>query len=352
MEKKLSDKEIRELIALHRKTKDKKTAVRINSVILWAKGWKYKDICEALLISESFARNTVERYRLFGVSGLRYEHYEGHNFKMTPEQEEATVKFVENNFVPDSKMVIQWVKERFGIEYTSQGMQAFLKRKGFVYKKPRTIPGKHPSEEVQRAFVEKIKNKMEKCKGKEDEAVYFTDGSGFVHNTKIGYGWIRKGQEKIFKTNTSRRKVNVNGAYNPEIEEAICVEQESPVNQQSNIKLIDKIIEHHREYKKIHIVLDNAKYNHGKIFKAYIEKLKYEKNVEVELIYLPTYSPNLNLIERLWKYAKKKVTGIYYDRFHKFKEAVMNFFENEVKKESCKADLEKFIGSSFQIVKG
>ncbi len=52
------------------------------------------------------------------------------------------------------------------------------------------------------------------------------------------------------------------------------------------------------------------------------------------------------------KYAKKKVVGIYYDKFHKFKEAVRNFFENEVKKESCKADLEKFIGSSFQIIKG
>ncbi|WP_456400608.1 transposase, partial [Mesoaciditoga sp.] len=81
--------------------------------------------------------------------------------------------------------------------------------------------------------------------------------------------------------------------------EAICVEQENPINQQSNIKLIDKIIERHCEYKKIHIVLDNAKYNHGKIFKAHIKKLKREKNVEVELIYLPTYSPNLNLIERL-----------------------------------------------------
>ena len=66
---------------------------------MWAKGWKYKNICEVLLVSESFARNTVERYRLFGISGLTTNHYEGHNFKMTPEQEEATVEFVENNFV-------------------------------------------------------------------------------------------------------------------------------------------------------------------------------------------------------------------------------------------------------------
>ena len=106
------------------------------------------------------------------------------------------------------------------------------------------------------------------------------------------------------------------------------------------------------EYKKIHIVLDNAKYNHGKLFKEHIRRLKREKGMEIELIYLPTCSPNLNLIERPWKYAKKKVVGIYYDRFHKFKEAVENFFEKEVKEESCKADLRSFIGTSFQIIKG
>jgi transposase len=119
---------------------------------LWAKGWKYKNICETLLISESFVRNTVEKYKLFGVSSFKYSHYKGYNFKMTLDQEEKTVRYGENNFVSDSKMVIQWVKEEFGIEYTKQGMQKFLKRKSFVYKKPRTIPSKHPNEEAQKRY--------------------------------------------------------------------------------------------------------------------------------------------------------------------------------------------------------
>ncbi len=38
-----------------------------------------------------------------------------------------------------------------------------------------------------------------------------------------------------------------------------------------------------------------------------------EKEVEIEFIYLPTYSPNLNLIERLWKYAKKKLLSVYHE---------------------------------------
>ena len=50
---------------------------------------------------------------------------------------------------------------------------------------------------------------------------------------KIGYGWIEKGREKI----------NVNGAYNPVNQEVVCIEHEENVNQQSNMKLVDKIIE-------------------------------------------------------------------------------------------------------------
>lgn len=94
-------------------------------------------------------------------------------------------------------------------------MNGFLNRPGFVYKKPKGIPGKHPSAEEQRAVIRELTSIMEECAAHENEEIYFLDGSGFTHNLKIGYGWIEKGQEKFFKTNTSRARVNVNGAYNP-----------------------------------------------------------------------------------------------------------------------------------------
>ena len=53
----------------------------------------------------------------------------------------------------------------------------------------------------------------------------------------------KKGEEKLIKTNTGREKINVNGACNPVTQEVICIEQEESVNQQSNIKLVDKIVE-------------------------------------------------------------------------------------------------------------
>jgi len=119
---------------------------------------------------------------------------------------------------------------------------------------------------------------MSSCQDSDKESIYFLDGSGFYHNPHPGYGWIKKGQNKFFPTNTSRKKINVNGAYHPLNQEVITIEQEESINQESNIQLVDKIINLHPEVEVFHLVLDNAKYNYGSMLIDYIERLlKYAK---------------------------------------------------------------------------
>lgn len=87
-----------------------------------------------------------------------------------------------------------------------------------------------------------------------------------------------------------------------------------------------------------------------KLFKQHLERLKKEKEIEIELIYLPTYSPNLNLIERLWKYAKRKLLSVYYEAFDEFKEKIERFFEHDVKEKVHKLNLKHSVGTAFQII--
>ena len=356
----LSDEELKKLIEVYRAFKNEgNVRTRIHCLILWGKGYEWATIKDVLMISDGMIDEVIGKYKLFGISSLTENHHEGHNYKMTAEEEKATVEFVENNIVSNSKVVIKWIKGQFGKVYTTQGMQEFLVKHGFVYKKPKGIPGKHPSEEEQKVVAEKLTSIIEQCSEDKNKEIYFMDGSGFDHNVKIAYGWIKKGQEKFFKTNTSREKMNVNGAYNPINQEVICIEQEENVNQQSNMKLVDKILEMHakdilakEEKHKFFLVMDNAKYNHGKLFREHLEKLTAETGIEIEVIYLPTYSPNLNLIERLWKYAKKKLLEIYYEEKWKFKAAIENFFENSLKDKLEKIALKQFIGTAFQIIRG
>lgn len=87
---------------------------------------------------------------------------------------------------------------------------------------------------------------------------------------------------------------------------------------------------------------DNAKYHHAKLVK------KKAKDLDIEFIYLPPYSPNLNLIERLWKFLKKKLRkNKYYNTFKKFLNAIYDFFKNI---DDYREELKTLLTLNFEIV--
>lgn len=78
-----------------------------------------------------------------------------------------------------------------------------------------------------------------------------------------------------------------------------------------------------QSFKPVTIVLDNARYQHCKMVMALATQLK------IELLFLPPYSPNLNLIERVWKLTKKKcLNSKYYADFSLFQAAISDFLDS------------------------
>ena len=337
----LSDNELEELEIAHRKAKSKKEADKIKSIILWNKGYKWETIKEVLLISDGTIKNYVDAYQNGGLKELLETRYEGHNFKLTKEEEEILCKYVENNNIQSSVQACDYVRRRFGKVYTKNGMTKTLKPLGFSYKKPKAIPCKVDSF-AQVNFL--IQYYQKKATQKKDEAIYFVDASGFQHNAKLDYGWIRKGWNKEVKSNSGRKKINVNGAYNPITHEVITVSQEGNMNTESNIALIKKIIEYNHWKSEITLFVDNAKMNKSKNLKDFIKKQK----VKITLVYLPPYSPNLYLIERLWRLSKKKLlSNKYYSSFMKFKISVEDFFDEKIWR--MKKELKSLMKENFQL---
>jgi transposase len=123
---------------------------------------------------------------------------------------------------------------------------------------------------------------------------------------------------RIFiKAPCGRQRFNVLGALNAITHELITVTNDTYINADSVCKLLLKIAEAVTAT-PITVVLDNARYQRCKLVEDYAATLG------IELLFLPAYSPNLNIIERLWKFTKRKcLYSRYYATFTEFKAAIV-----------------------------
>lgn len=140
------------------------------------------------------------------------------------------------------------------------------------------------------------------------------DAAHFVLGAYLGFLWCF---ERLFiKSGSGRQRFNVLGALNAVTHELITVTNESYINAESVCELLHKLAALGLSI-PITLVLDNARYQKCAVV------MELAQSLNIELLYLTAYSPNLNLIERLWKFVKKQcLYSIYYPDFSEFKEAI------------------------------
>lgn len=173
---------------------------------------------------------------------------------------------------------------------------------------------------------------MKKAKRKNSAHVLlFMDASHFVLGCDF-LGGIYSKVRRFVKTFSGRQRYNVLGAVNFMTRKVHTITNTTYITATEICQLLRQVASEYAG-KKIHIVLDNAKYQKCEMVTSLAKELK------IELVYLPTYSPNLNLIERLWKFTKGKLRVKYYDDFTTFKGAIDsiiigtdNVFKDQVSK--------------------
>jgi len=169
--------------------------------------------------------------------------------------------------------------------------------------------------------------------------LFFVDASHFVQGGFIGQMWSRV---RIFiKTASGRSRYNVLGALNFATKSMVTITNDAYITSAQVIMLIDKLLV---EYPNqiIKLVMDNAKYQRCKLVMEYASKRG------VELIFLPTYSPNLNLIERVWKFVKAEVlNAAYIGSFAEFKDKIDDCLIGLDNKHSSK--MQSLITANFKI---
>lgn len=167
----------------------------------------------------------------------------------------------------------------------------------------------------------------------------FLDGSHFVMGCDfLGciYGKVRR----FIKTFSGRRRYNVLGALNFVTKKVTTVVNDTYITATEVCDMLRKVTEEYKE-KAIHIVLDNARYQKCEAVTNLANELG------ITLHYIPPYSPNLNLIERLWKHVKSRLRTKYYDKFDEFKTTIDSIVgDTHI---GSKKLIDKLIGESVQI---
>lgn len=335
----LTADELEILRSAHRDAKrtNANAAYKINAVILLGTGWTLKKVKNALLLDDETLRSYVEKYRTGGIEALLETNHKGRDGLLTHAQEDTLCSELNENIHLTTQSIIEFVNAQFGIRYSSSGMRDLLHRLGYEYKKPKLVPG-NPDIDAQEEFVKHYESFMQEKPA--DAEVLFVDAVHPEHNTMAAYGWIRRGEKKELKTNSGRQRLNLHGAINAQTHEVTVIE--SPTIDKDSTKQLLEIIEQKYCYASmIYLILDNARYHYSKEIQEWL----LGKNIK--LVFLPAYSPNLNLIERLWKFFKKKVLyNKYYENVKEFRKACIAFFSNI---DQYSDDLARFMDADFEM---
>lgn len=219
------------------------------------------------------------------------------------------------------------------------------KKLNLSYKKTRLIPGKIPDIQTQMNCINEIAECLEECITNKKCKLFFFDPVHQTHNNENDYAWMEKGANgtRTVPSNTGRRRINIIGALNALELEVVTIITEANCNKELISCFLDEIKQANPDCEKIYLITDNASYN-----RAYEVRDKANE-MNITLKHLPPYCPNLNIIERLWKFFKRKIMkNKYYQSFGEFEEKINQFFSDIKKYED---ELYTLLTLNFQILK-
>ena len=125
----------------------------------------------------------------------------------------------------------------------------------------------------------------------------------------------------------------------------MILRKKGTINAQSTIELVKMILKKDADLTKIHVFSANVRYYKCQLLTEFLEPHKDK----IAWYFVPPYSPNLNLIGRLWKYLRKQVINTqYYEKFDDFQQAIFNQIQRA---EDEKENLTQVIGTQFYLSK-
>jgi transposase len=291
------------------------------SAILWLDdGDTAEEVADRLGVCAKQVRKWHKTFLTQGLTVLCELHYKGRASQLSDAQiAELKVEITKGQF-RTARQIIEWITQRFHVQYSESGVKELLERIGVSYHKVSGFLWKadpvEQEEWLDNYHCDPVGPSIRR---------YFVDACHPVWGVDMIYCcWLLVGQRFNVKVGCGRARLNILGAYCPEDHEYLDIRlTRDNINGEQFINLLRVLLERHPGTKKFILYLDNAAYYSKAIVKEWLAR-----HPAFHLKFLPPYSPNLNLIERLWKLLRKEAFCRSYDSFAAMQQGVSSVLDH------------------------
>jgi transposase len=304
---------------LQKQRRDDDGYVKVTVVLMLDGGWSLGSVAEALGLDETTVYRYVRAFTDLGLEKYLAHEQPGYWGLLSSAQLAHLCREVNMQLYTDCKDLQAWVLATYGIAYSRSGLTDLLHRLGFTYKLTTPVPCQ-ANAVAQADFLDELAV-LEAHVERGEAVLYYADAAHPTHNTRSTRAWCQVGQERPLLTVSGRERVNLNAALNAYEPTQVLLDETSCVNAQSTKRLYEQLLAAHPDQARIYVVCDNARYYKNKELRAWLA------DKPICQVFLPPYSPNLNLIERFWKYLRQKIIHTtFYRTKGAFRTAVLDFF--------------------------
>ena len=284
----------------------------MEAVYLKALGIAHQEICRITRIVATTLLRYLRLYEQGGIEALKQL-----NFYQPQSDLEAYAEPLSQAFTEKPPRTIKEaaarIKKLTGVRRGLTQVRKFMDKLGFKLRKVGQIPAKADVERQKQFGDDELTPRLAEAQAQKRH-LFFVDAAHFVLRPFLGFLWCFV--RLFIKAPAGRQRYNVLGALHATSRQLVTVTNDSYINAHSVVDLLLKLAAQFTDA-PITLVLDNARYQRCRLV------MHQAAELGIELLFLPPYSPNLNLIERLWKFIKKKcLYSEYYEDFQAFKKGI------------------------------
>jgi transposase len=304
---------------LQKQRRDEAGYVKVTVLLLLDKRRPLASIADDLGLDEATVYRYARAFTALGVEKYLAHEQPGYWGLLTSAQLAHLCRELNTTLYTECHAIQAWLRRTYQVAYSLSGLTDLLHRLGFTYKLTTPVPCQADAE-AQADFLQELAV-LEAHVEQGQAVLYYADAAHPTHNTRCTRAWCEQGQQRPLLTVSGRERVNLNAALNAYAPTQILLDETTCVNAQSTQRLYEQLLAAHPDKARIYVICDNARYYKNKELRAWLT------DKPICQVFLPPYSPNLNLIERFWKFLRQKIiNATFYRTKGQFRTAVLDFF--------------------------